>query len=354
MGYEKWRNRQPRRCIKVRSETSAGIVQGSQGVSASLVLVPEWRSSWICSNGGQAAECQYKRYKFYNTILGEGSFGIVSKYEDHYTGDIVAIKKIKIKNPLEGIPSSVVREVSLLRELDHENIIRLLDVLSSKESIDLVFEFMDGDLRDFMTTQPDAMNSCSIKKYLHQILCGLAYCHSHKILHRDLKPRNFLIHHSKDFVKIADFGLARPIDDSLDEYTASLATMRYMAPERLLGHGRYSTPVDVWSVACIFAEMVTRQPLFRARSAINQLFSIFKIMGTPKEETLPGYTSLCRDHLGFFPPKKTPKDLAKVVPGLEPTGIDLLQKMLCLDSRKRITAQEALKHEYFNDLQNAP
>ncbi|KAK3182842.1 hypothetical protein Dsin_030128 [Dipteronia sinensis] len=299
-------------------------------------------------------EDKYKRYKPTNTILGEGSFGIVSKYEDCYTGDIVAIKKIKIKNPLEGIPSSVVREVSLMRELDHENIIRLLDVLSSKESIDLVFEFMDGDLRDFMTNQPDAMNSCSIKKYLHQILCGLAYCHSHKILHRDLKPRNFLIYCSKDIVKIADFGLARPIDDSLDEYTASLATMRYMAPERLLGHGRYSTPVDVWSVACIFAEMVTRQPLCHARSAINQLFSIFKIMGTPEEETLPGYNSFCRDHLGFFPPKKTPKDLAKVVPGLEPTGIDLLQKMLCLDSRKRITAQEALKHEYFNDLQNAP
>ncbi|KAK3222342.1 hypothetical protein Dsin_009367 [Dipteronia sinensis] len=257
------------------------------------ILVPEWWGSLAYSNGGQ--------------------------------GDIVAIKKIKIKNPLEVVPSSVVREVSLLRELDHENIVRLLDVLCSKESIDLVFEFMDVDLQDFMTTQPDAMNSCSIKV--------------------DLKPRNFLIHRSKDIVKVADFGLARRIDDSLEEYTATLATMRYTAPECLLGHGRYSTPVDVWSVACIFAEMVTHQPLFHARSAVNQLFSILRIMGTPEEETLPGYTSLCRDHLGFFPPKKTPKDLAKIVPGLEPTGIDLLQKMLCLDSRTRITAQEARKHE---------
>ncbi|KAL5760716.1 hypothetical protein ACOSQ2_019554 [Xanthoceras sorbifolium] len=299
-------------------------------------------------------EDKYKRYKITDTIIGEGSFGVVSKCIDCFTGDIVAIKNIKIKNPLEGIPCSVLREVSLLKELDHENIIRLLDVLSSKECLDLVFELMDVDLRDFMATQPDAKSSCSVKKYLHQILCGLAYCHSHKILHRDLKPRNFLVQRSKDIVKIADFGLARPIDDSLEEYTTRLATMRYMAPERLLGHGRYSTPVDVWSVGCIFAEMVTHKPLFCARSAINQLFSIFRIMGTPDGESLPGFTSYCRDYLGYFPPKKIPKDLAKIVPGLEPTGIDLLQKMLCLDPRKRITAQEALKHEYFNDLQNAP
>ncbi|TXG54179.1 hypothetical protein EZV62_019435 [Acer yangbiense] len=210
-----------------------------------------------------------------------------------------------------------------------------------------------------------------LQKYLHQILCGLAYCHSHKILHRDLKPRNFLIHRSKDIVKIADFGLARPIDDSLDEYTASLATMRYMAPERLLGHGIYSTPVDVWSVACIFAEMVTRQPLFRARSAINQLFSIFKIMGTPEEETLPGYTSLCRDHLamseypdyyyGFdYFDHESEYTHSYCYGDFDPRPIDELNrvlqvtKMLYLDSRKRITAQEALKHEYLNDLQNAP
>lgn len=274
-------------------------------------------------------------------VIREGRYGAVHRAHDCLTGDTIVVKKIPIMNPSEGVPSSVIREVSLLKELKHENIVRLLNVQSSAYRIDLVFENLDFDLLHFMKTEPTVTkNPLKIKKYLHQILHGVAYCHSQKILHRDLKPGNFLIDRKKDIVKVADFGLARPIDVLLESYTIKGGSLCYKAPERLLGSGQYSTPVDVWAVGCTFAEMVTHQRLFHS-----------SIMGTPDSETLPGFTSFSEE-FGFEANKRPTKDLATVVGGLEPDGVDLLRRMLCLDPSKRLTAREALRHEYFKDIQN--
>ncbi|KAL5992014.1 Cell division control protein 2 [Asimina triloba] len=188
--------------------------------------------------------------------------------------------------------------------------------------------------------------------FLYQILHGIAYCHSHRVLHRDLKPQNLLIDRRTNALKLADFGLARAFGIPVRTFTHEVVTLWYRAPEILLGSRHYSTPVDVWSVGCIFAEMVNQRPLFPGDSEIDELFKIFRVLGTPNEETWPGVTSL-PDFKSAFP-KWPPKDFATVVPGLEPGGIDLLAKMLCLEPSKRITARNALEHEYFKDLGVVP
>ncbi|KAL0323791.1 UNVERIFIED_CONTAM: Cell division control protein 2A [Sesamum calycinum] len=193
-----------------------------------------------------------------------------------------------------------------------------------------------------METCPEfSQNPRLVKTFLYQILRGIAYCHSHRVLHRDLKPQNLLIDRRTNALKLADFGLARAFGcDSMVQ-----------SPEILLGSRHYSTPVDVWSVGCIFAEMVTRRALFPGDSEIDELFRIFRIMGTPTEDTWPGVTSL-PDFKSF--PKWPPKELATVVPNLDSAGLDLLGKMLCLDPSKRITARSALEHEYFKDIGFVP
>jgi cyclin-dependent kinase 2 len=186
-----------------------------------------------------------------------------------------------------------------------------------------------------------------VKSYLYQILKGIAYCHSHRILHRDLKLANLLIDR-KGVLKLADFGLARAFGVPIRTYTHEVVTLWYRAPEILLGQARYSTPVDMWSVGCIFAELVTKRPLFPGDCEIDELFRIFRTLGTPNEEVWPGVTTL-PDYKSTFGQWK-PQSLASVVPGLDPLGLDLLSKMLRYAPQERISAKEALKHPYFDDL----
>ncbi|XP_010933901.1 cell division control protein 2 homolog A isoform X3 [Elaeis guineensis] len=237
--------------------------------------------------------------------------------------------------------------------MQHNNVVRLQDVVHSEKRIYLVFEYLDLDLKKHMDSCPEfAKDPRLVKKYLHQILCGIAYCHSHRVLHRDLKPQNLLIDRRTNALKLADFGLARAFGIPVRTFTHEVVTLWYRAPEILLGSRHYSTPVDVWSVGCIFAEMVNQKPLFPGDSEIDELFKIFRVLGTPNEETWPGVTSL-PDFKSAFP-KWPPKDLATVAPNLEPAGIDLLSKMLRLEPSKRITARKALEHEYFKDLGLVP
>lgn len=202
-----------------------------------------------------------------------------------------------------------------------------------------------------MDSSTDFKNHRIVKSFLYQILRGIAYCHSHRVLHRDLKPQNLLIDRRNNLLKLADFGLARAFGIPVRTFTHEVVTLWYRAPEILLGARHYSTPVDVWSVGCIFAEMVNQKALFPGDSEIDELFKIFRILGTPTKETWPGVASL-PDYKSTFP-KWPPVDLATVVPTLEPAGIDLLSKMLRLDPSKRITARAALEHDYFRDLEHA-
>eukprot|EP00761_Pharyngomonas_kirbyi_P013254 gb/GECH01013281.1/.p1 GENE.gb/GECH01013281.1/~~gb/GECH01013281.1/.p1 ORF type:complete len:306 (+),score=55.91 gb/GECH01013281.1/:1-918(+) len=279
--------------------------------------------------------------------LGEGTYGVVYKAEDKHTGDVTAMKKIRLENEDDGVPGTAIREISLLKELPHPNIVNLRDVIHNETKLYLVFEFLNRDLRKFMDGVHGLLDPLLIKSYMYQMVNALYFCHSHRILHRDLKPQNLLIDR-QGHIKLADFGLARAYNLPIRSYTHEVITLWYRAPEILLGSRHYSTPVDIWSIGCIFAEMIKKDPLFPGDSEIDQLHKIFRVCGTPNEEIWPGSTSL--PHFKSTFPTWHPRSLSDVLPPFDNLGIDLLEKMLEYDPAKRITAKDALNHPYFDDL----
>lgn len=281
--------------------------------------------------------------------IGEGTYGVVYKARDRRSNETIALKKIRLEAEDEGVPSTAIREIALLKEMQHGNIVRLQDVVHSEKRLYLVFEYLDLDLKKHLDMCPHiSKDRALVKSYLYQILRGIAYCHSHRVLHRDLKPQNLLIDRKTNSLKLADFGLARAFGIPVRTFTHEVVTLWYRAPEILLGSSHYSTPVDVWSVGCIFVEMVNQRPLFPGDSEIDELFKIFRILGTPNEEVWPGVSSL-PDFKSSFP-KWLPMDLKEIAPTIDPLGIDILSKMLILDPSKRITARAALEHDYFREL----
>lgn len=284
--------------------------------------------------------------------IGEGTYGVVYKAKDRVSGELIALKKIRLDAEDEGVPSTAIREISLLRELQHPNVVRLKDVVHAENKLYLVFEFLEQDLKRYMDSVPGNLEPMHVKSYLYQLILGIAFCHSHRVLHRDLKPQNLLIDKKICQLKLADFGLARAFGIPVRTYTHEVVTLWYRAPEILLGSKQYSTPVDVWSIGCIFAELVMKHPLFPGDSEIDELFRIFRILGSPTEETWPGVTSL-PDYKGTFP-RWERKKMSEVVPGLDRLGLDLLEQMLAYEPSKRISAKAALSHPYFNDLDKSP
>ncbi|KAK3760401.1 hypothetical protein RRG08_018629 [Elysia crispata] len=240
-------------------------------------------------------------------------------------------------------------EISLLKELTFPNIVTLEDVLMQEHKLYLVFEFLSMDLKKYLDTIPSGklMDPMLVKSYLHQIVEGILFCHMRRVLHRDLKPQNLLINDS-GVIKLADFGLARAFGIPVRVYTHEVVTLWYRAPEILLGSQRYAVPADIWSIGCIFAEMVTKRPLFHGDSEIDQIFRIFRTLTTPTEETWPGVNSL-PDFKPSFPRWKQDQ-LASSVKQLDMLGLDLLRQMLIYCPHQRISAKDILTHPYFADL----
>lgn len=219
--------------------------------------------------------------------LGEGTYGIVYKAQNKQTGEIVALKRIRLDDEEEGIPCTAVREISLLRELNHPNIVRLLDILHTEKKLTLVFEYLDNDLKKYLdTTNPPSRDDRVVtelqpqyeelvKGFLYQLLRGVAYCHHSLVLHRDLKPQNLLVSRRGE-LKIADFGLARTFGAPVRSYSAEVVTLWYRSPDVLLGNTFYCTSIDLWSVGCIFAEMVNGRPLFPGSNPRDQILRIQK------------------------------------------------------------------------------
>ncbi|OBT52957.1 CMGC/CDK/CDC2 protein kinase [Pseudogymnoascus sp. 24MN13] len=298
--------------------------------------------------------------------IGEGTYGVVYKARDLVRGGrIVALKKIRLEAEDEGVPSTAIREISLLKEMNDPNIVRLLNIVHADgHKLYLVMEFLDLDLKKYMEALPISdggrgkalpegsspdlgrlgLGDPMVKKFMSQLCEGIRYCHSHRVLHRDLKPQNLLIDRDGN-LKLGDFGLARAFGVPLRTYTHEVVTLWYRAPEILLGGRQYSTGVDMWSVGCIFAEMCTRKPLFAGDSEIDEIFKIFRLLGTPTELDWPGVTSF-PDFKSSFP--KWGRDLnANLIPGLDNIGQDLLENMLVYDPAGRISAKQACMHPYF-------
>lgn len=284
--------------------------------------------------------------------LGEGTYATVFKGRNRQTGELVALKEIHLDSE-EGTPSTAIREISLMKELKHENIVALHDVIHTENKLMLVFEYMDGDLKKFMDTNGErgALKPHVIKSFMHQLLKGIDFCHKNRVLHRDLKPQNLLIN-SKGALKLGDFGLARAFGIPVNTFSNEVVTLWYRAPDVLLGSRTYNTSIDIWSAGCIMAEMFTGRPLFPGTTNEDQIVRIFRIMGTPTERTWPGLTS--------FPEYKpnwqmyATQSLSSILPQIDRDGIDLLQRMLQLRPELRISAHDALQHHWFNDLVHQP
>ncbi|CAB4373453.1 unnamed protein product [Rhizophagus irregularis] len=279
--------------------------------------------------------------------LGEGTFGEVHKGIHKKTKNVVALKRILMHNEKEGIPITAIREIKILRQLSNPNVVTLSDMAfeygdkEDQPSIYMVFPYMDHDLAGLLENKDVQFAAPQIKCYLRQLLEGTFYLHQQRILHRDLKAANLLIDNN-GILKIADFGLSRPIinDKSL---TGCVVTRWYRSPELLLGAKRYSPAIDMWAIGCVFGEMLKRQPILMGNSDIHQLEIIYKLCGTPTTDT---FKDLGISDLQVEPEKESPR---KVIAEYERYGeqaADLMDKLLVLDPRQRLNAFQALDHDY--------
>ncbi|XP_016390904.1 cyclin-dependent kinase 17 isoform X2 [Sinocyclocheilus rhinocerous] len=279
--------------------------------------------------------------------LGEGTYATVFKGRSKLTDNLVALKEIRLEHE-EGAPCTAIREVSLLKDLKHANIVTLHDIVHTDKSLTLVFEYLDKDLKQYMDDCGNIMSMHNVKIFLFQILRGLAYCHRRKVLHRDLKPQNLLINERGE-LKLADFGLARAKSVPTKTYSNEVVTLWYRPPDVLLGSSEYSTQIDMWGVGCIFYEMAAGRPLFPGSTVEDELHLIFRLLGTPTEDNWPGISSI-EEFKSYNFPKYKPQPFINHAPRLDTEGIELLLSFLRYESKKRISADESMKHSYFKSL----
>ena len=295
-------------------------------------------------------------------LLGEGAYGKVYKARSVRTGEAVAMKQMNFDAQVEGVPTTAIREIALLKELSHPNVVRLLDVFCKPNKLVLVFEFLENDLKKYMKALDGPLSPFTVKHFAYQLCRGVGFCHANRIIHRDLKPQNLLI---ADFgpqdrrtliarplvLKIADFGLARAFAVPVPAYTHEVFTVWYRPPEILLGAELYSVPVDLWSIGCVIGEIATGAPLFAGDSEIDTIFKIFQTLGTPSEQVWPGVGELPEYKASF--PNWLPRGWAQIRNTKQQVGtdgIDLLENLMCYDPRRRLPARRALQHAYFRDV----
>ncbi|XP_066148397.1 cyclin-dependent kinase 7 [Euwallacea fornicatus] len=287
---------------------------------------------------------RYEKIEF----LGEGQFATVYKARDVETDRIVAVKKIKLgtrEEAQDGINRTALREIKLLQELDHENLIGLLDIFGHMSNVSLVFDFMDIDLEVIIKDNTIILTTANIKSYVLQTLRGLEYLHLNWILHRDLKPNNLLVD-SRGVLKIGDFGLAKMFGSPNRINTHQVVTRWYRAPELLFGAKQYGTCIDIWAVGCILAELLLRVPLFPGESDLDQLTKIFSVFGNPTEENWPGVKTLC-DYIEFKTFPSIP--IKSIFTAAGDDLLNLIETMLVLNPIARKTCTGCLKMPFFSN-----
>nr|XP_020469394.1 cyclin-dependent kinase 16-like [Monopterus albus] len=279
--------------------------------------------------------------------LGEGTYATVYKGRSKLTENLVALKEIRLEHE-EGAPCTAIREVSLLKDLKHANIVTLHDIIHTQKSLTLVFEYLDKDLKQYLDDCGNLIHVHNVKLFLFQLLRGLSYCHCRKVLHRDLKPQNLLINERGE-LKLADFGLARAKSIPTKTYSNEVVTLWYRPPDILLGSTDYSTHIDMWGVGCIFYEMATGRPLFPGSTVEEELHFIFKLLGTPTEQSWPGISSN-EEFVTYNYPQYRADTLSNHTPRLSSEGVELLSEFLQFEGKKRISADDSMNHRYFSNL----
>ncbi|XP_004298829.1 PREDICTED: mitogen-activated protein kinase 4-like [Fragaria vesca subsp. vesca] len=327
------------------------------------------------SSAASAGDCKIKRvlthngrYAQYNVFgnlfevsskyvppirpIGRGAYGIVCAAVNSDTHEEVAIKKIG--NAFDNIIDAkrTLREIKLLRHMNHENVIGLKDIVRPPKKdtfndVYIVYELMDTDLHQIIRSDQQLTDD-HYQYFLYQLLRGLKYVHSANVLHRDLKPSNLLLNANCD-LKIGDFGLARTTSET-DFMTEYVVTRWYRAPELLLNCSEYSAAIDIWSVGCILGEIITREPLFPGKDYVHQLRLITELIGSPDDASLGFLRSdNTRRYVKQLPQIRRQQFSARF-PNMSPGALDLLEKMLVFDPTRRITVGEALCHPYLSSL----
>lgn len=275
--------------------------------------------------------------------LGDGTFGEVMLAKKIDTGDRVAIKRMK-KKFYSWEEAMSLREVKSLKKLNHPNIIKLREVIRENDILYFVFEFMQENLYELMKDRDRYFPESVIRNIIYQVLQGLAFMHKNGFFHRDMKPENIMCN-GTELVKIADFGLAREIR-SKPPYTDYVSTRWYRAPEILLRSTSYNSPIDIWALGCIMAELYMLRPLFPGTSEMDQLFKIISILGTPnKEEWAEGYQLASAMNFRFQQVVATPME--QVVNTISKEGMKLMMDMMLWNSEKRPNANQSLRYKYF-------
>ncbi|PCH44245.1 Pkinase-domain-containing protein [Wolfiporia cocos MD-104 SS10] len=301
-----------------------------------------------------------KRWKLIRE-MGSGAYGYVISAADEVSGEPVAIKMVTRATEKLQLAKRVLREITLLRHFNHENVTGLIDVdcTSDLSEIYIFMEPMEADLHQIIKSG-QALSNEHVQYFVYQILRGMKYVHSASVVHRDLKPGNLLVNADCE-LKICDFGLSRGFNSSPDEnstmMTEYVATRWYRAPEIMLAFKGYNTAIDVWSIGCIFAELMLGKPLFKGKDYVDQLNKLLEVLGTPSNETIERIgSSRAQAYVRSLPFKKT-VPFSKVLPLADAQAVDLLTRMLTFDPAERITVSDALEHPWlasYHDVSDEP
>jgi cell division cycle 2-like protein len=327
---------------------------------ASIPNLPTADRKLLRFNAGTWTPCRHtSNYQVLNPIE-EGSYGFVSRAKSLSSGAIVALKQVKMDGTAtsDGFPITALREISILkRTSSHPNIVTLHEILSgdTPTSCTLVLEFLDHDLKTLQEDMPDPFLASEIKTLLRQLVGAVGYLHDNSILHRDLKTSNILLD-NRGHLKLADFGMARYIPSpNAAPLTQLVVTLWYRAPELLLGTTVYGREVDMWSVGCVFAELVTKAPILQGNNEVDQLAQIFSLCGLPTEKKWPEFYRLPNSRSLKLPRDNpnAPGFNRSKFPFLTSTGIELLSSLLALNPEHRPTAKEVLEHGYFREAPKA-
>lgn len=285
-------------------------------------------------------------YKILSQV-GEGTFGKVYKARNQQNGIHVALKRIRMEGEKDGFPVTAMREIKLLQSLKHENVVQLHEMMVSKGLVYMVLEYGHHDLVGVLQQTQMKLQPQHLKSLSQQMLQGLAYLHFKSIIHRDLKASNILVN-SAGQLKLADFGLARFYNKRRRlDYTNRVITLWYRPPELLFGATVYGPEVDLWSAGCIFLELFVKKPTFQGNDEIHQLEAIFQVMGTPSTEQWPNLPGLPWYEL-VKPSVSIENNFHSLFKSwLSPQAIEVAQKMLTFDPSQRVTASDALSHDYF-------